>query len=663
MLDRKGVIMNLRGFRTLILGWAVLIIAQASYAATPCVVTPQNIVLNAGQSTTVMAVCATANSADITTIEWFVDDVSTVSRSSTVNSGQPIYFNTSPDLSAGSHTVNLKINGVTASYSGNPINVVVGAPALTVTSTGPGSGTISSFPVGISCSSPLTCSVNSFANGGMVTLTATPVSLSSFVGWGGDCTGTAVCTVVMTGNHHVTAAFSNAPQVGVCDSSASGRAWSTQPTSSQCSTGTYVPGATGTLVTWTCDGVNGGAPANCTANGAFVITPSSPGTNGTVSPNTPQTQPYGQTTVFTATPQSGYSAVFSGCPGSGSSGANGVSTYTTSSTLSTSCTLLVSFSNTPVNGVCGTADSTTVPLTGQPTSNQCSAGSFVAGSTTDPATEAWTCTGSNNGTTATCAAPRGYRVTPSAAGANGSINPNTEQIVAYNQTKVFTVTADTGYVPTVTGTCGGSGTTSYTTNAIQANCTVSATFSQGGTSSSCAAKWAGLWLPPGTSNVYVVDQMGTRGTQTRGSINYLPGCANELSSNNSYSGCAISPSYSGTVCGTNTSATLTMTSNNIMSVRYTSNAQAENSVGAFSLTSAGNGNVMHLTQMWLSTTPGAAYSSVPTSCAASTAGMPNIYTGPGYCPVKSNADYYLNIQISDVCSNCTLLLTSDSYFY
>jgi hypothetical protein len=69
-----------------------------------------------------------------------------------------------------------------------------------------------------------------------------------------------------------------------------------------------------------------------------------------------------------------------------------------------------------------------------------------------------------------------YTVTPS-AGANGSISPNTSQTINSGDTTAFTVTPDSGYTANVGGTCGGSlvGTT-YTTNAVTANCTVSATF-------------------------------------------------------------------------------------------------------------------------------------------------------------------------------------------
>jgi len=67
-------------------------------------------------------------------------------------------------------------------------------------------------------------------------------------------------------------------------------------------------------------------------------------------------------------------------------------------------------------------------------------------------------------------------VTPE-AGSNGSIAPNTPQTVDDGATTTFTVTPDAHYrIDTVTG-CGGSLTgDTYTTGAITADCTVTATF-------------------------------------------------------------------------------------------------------------------------------------------------------------------------------------------
>jgi hypothetical protein len=69
-----------------------------------------------------------------------------------------------------------------------------------------------------------------------------------------------------------------------------------------------------------------------------------------------------------------------------------------------------------------------------------------------------------------------YTVTPS-AGTGGSLTPDTPQTVNHGDTTAFTVTPDTGYsIDSVTG-CGGAldGST-YTTGAITADCTVTATF-------------------------------------------------------------------------------------------------------------------------------------------------------------------------------------------
>jgi hypothetical protein len=83
-----------------------------------------------------------------------------------------------------------------------------GAPTLTVTKAGSGSGTVASSPAGIDCG--VTCSAP-FTSGTTVTLTATPDAGSTFTGWGGDCTGTGPCVVTMDQDRAVTATFDIAP--------------------------------------------------------------------------------------------------------------------------------------------------------------------------------------------------------------------------------------------------------------------------------------------------------------------------------------------------------------------------------------------------------------------------------------------------------------------
>ena len=129
-----------------------------------------------------------------------------------------------------------------------------------------------------------------------------------------------------------------------------------------------------------------------------------------------------------------------------------------------------------VNGACGSAHSV-VTLTPPPADGSlCSAGTY-SNYGFSGRSWTWKCNGSNGGAQASCQAPKGYTVTPSAS-ANGSISPATAQVVAVNTQASFTVTPHAGYSAAVGGTCGGnlSGST-YTTQAMSADCTVEASFS------------------------------------------------------------------------------------------------------------------------------------------------------------------------------------------
>ena len=129
---------------------------------------------------------------------------------------------------------------------------------------------------------------------------------------------------------------------------------------------------------------------------------------------------------------------------------------------------------TPVDGACGSADGV-VTVAAPDAANLCSAGTASA-LTGDASGWTWTCDGSNGGAQASCQAPKGYTVTPSAS-ANGSISPATAQVVAVNTQASFTVTPQAGYSAAVGGTCGGnlSGST-YTTAYVIGDCTVQANF-------------------------------------------------------------------------------------------------------------------------------------------------------------------------------------------
>ena len=75
---------------------------------------------------------------------------------------------------------------------------------LTVTTDGPGAGTVTSAPAGINCGTD--CS-ESYAENTVVSLTASPAAGSSFAGWSGACSGTDSCTVTMDAETSVTATF------------------------------------------------------------------------------------------------------------------------------------------------------------------------------------------------------------------------------------------------------------------------------------------------------------------------------------------------------------------------------------------------------------------------------------------------------------------------
>ena len=100
--------------------------------------------------------------------------------------------------------VGLSAFGCTGGPGGNSGNTAVGLP-VSIVFAGTGSGSITSSPVGFNCSS--TCS-NNVPSGSSITLSAAPGPNAFFVGWSGDCIGTAACIVTMDAAKSVTATFS-----------------------------------------------------------------------------------------------------------------------------------------------------------------------------------------------------------------------------------------------------------------------------------------------------------------------------------------------------------------------------------------------------------------------------------------------------------------------
>jgi hypothetical protein len=113
-----------------------------------------------------------------------------------------------------SYTFTVKAtNAIGASETSAPSNAVTPTAAtqlLTVTTSSPGSGSVTSSPAGINCGSA--CSA-SFESATSVTLTATAASGSVFAGWSGDCSGTGTCQVTMSQARSVTATFALATAI------------------------------------------------------------------------------------------------------------------------------------------------------------------------------------------------------------------------------------------------------------------------------------------------------------------------------------------------------------------------------------------------------------------------------------------------------------------
>ncbi len=95
--------------------------------------------------------------------------------------------------------------------AGGPGSVSTDQYMLSVSLAGTGSGTVTSAPVGITCSASGSDCQEEYPQATRVTLTPTPEDGSTFAGWGGACSGTGTCTVTMNQAQSVTATFNTLP--------------------------------------------------------------------------------------------------------------------------------------------------------------------------------------------------------------------------------------------------------------------------------------------------------------------------------------------------------------------------------------------------------------------------------------------------------------------
>ncbi len=388
--------------------------------------------------------------------------------------------------------------------------------------------TINSYTVSTSAGtggsiSPTSATVNS---GSTTSFTVTPnsgYSIASVSGCSGSGTSTyttgaivAACTVSATFTINSYTVSTSAGTGGtISPTSASVSYGSTKTFTVTPNTGYSIASVSGCSGSGTSSYTTGAISANCTVSASFSLNTytvsTSAGTGGTISP-TSASVGYGSTTTFTVTPSGGYSiASVSGCSGSGTS------SYTTGA-ITAACTVSATFSLNPV----APTVSTTTPATNITQTSATDGGTIVSnggatittsgivwGTSSNPTTanskttDGWATGGpwtdSITGLTAsttyhvrayatnsvgtsygsdvsfTTSAIPTYTVSTS-AGTGGTISP-TSATVNSGSTTSFTVTPNSGYsIASVSG-CSGSGTSTYTTGAIVAACTVSATFS------------------------------------------------------------------------------------------------------------------------------------------------------------------------------------------
>jgi Bacterial Ig-like domain (group 3)/Divergent InlB B-repeat domain/Galactose oxidase, central domain len=158
-----------------------------------------------GEDVTLEATVSAAAGTPTGTVEFF-DDETSLGTAPLVSGLATLVVST---LTVGSHELTAHYVGETpfAPSDSPPVTHVVDQETFTlsVTVTGPGTGTVTSDDDFINCG--VDCSEN-YDDGSVVTLTAAAGAGSTFSGWSGDdCTGTDPCTLTMDAAKSVIATF------------------------------------------------------------------------------------------------------------------------------------------------------------------------------------------------------------------------------------------------------------------------------------------------------------------------------------------------------------------------------------------------------------------------------------------------------------------------
>lgn len=206
---------------------------------------------------------------------------------------------------------------------------------LDVAIAGGGSGTVTSNPAGVNCTS--TCSA-SFLEGTVVTLTAAADGGSTFDGWtGGGCSGTGSCVVTMNSNQSVGATFSadNFTLTVNTDGTGSGSV-TKSPDASSYPSGTNVTltataDAGSTFTGWSGGGCSGTGTCVVAMNSdqtvtatftlnSYTLTVNTDGTGSGTVTKSPDAAMYDFGTVVTLTATADAGSEFAGWSGGGCSG-------------------------------------------------------------------------------------------------------------------------------------------------------------------------------------------------------------------------------------------------------------------------------------------------------------------------------------------------------
>lgn len=308
-----------------------------------------------------------------------------------------------------------------------------------------------------------------------------------------------------------------------------------------------------------------------------------------------------------------------------------VVTYTVTATDNESANGSVTPLTQSVNGG-QSANVTAVPATNYNTSWSSTCGGTSSGNTFTISSVNGNCT-----VTASFAQQQSTYTVTASAGAGGSISPLGTQTVNANATPGFTVAASSGY--TVSGVTGCGGTlngSTYTTAPVTASCTVSATFTatQSAPPAGGSDPGTGSWWP--SADRLIADQTGTGVT-----INYVPGCLNGDSAINSSTGCAANA----------TNGNFSFGSARTLGLRFTPKAGAGAVKKYFKISSGDGGNVGQFMKVWLSTSPTANYDDAASTCRSTSATVPYILTGPGWCPIDATKKHYLFMSVDATAAN------------